>query len=127
MTNDHEFDIIISVPVHIWKLQERGYNQSELAAKEIAKFYLVPISINNLIKIKQTENQSKPNRKDRLSNLAGSFKVINDQEILGKKVLLIDDVITTGSTANECSKVLLLAGAKDICVATIATGKNDID
>lgn len=127
MTNDQQFDIIISVPVHMSKLQERGYNQSELIAKEIAKYFLVQISIDNLIKIKPTMSQSKLHRKDRLSNLAGSFQVTNNQDILGKKILLVDDIITTGSTANECSKVLMQAGAKDITVVTIATGKNDMD
>lgn len=127
MTNHRQFDIILSVPIHSSKLKERGYNQSELLANEVAKFLSIPISTQNLIKKKPTESQSKLDKKDRWINVKDAFQVMDEEKINGKKVLLIDDIITTGATANECSKVLRQAGASRIYVATVATGKNDLE
>ncbi len=127
MTNQVGFDIIISVPLHLSKLEERGYNQSELIAKEIAQYFLIPLSINNLVKSKPTESQSKLDKKGRSINVKGAFCVRDNYEIRDKKVLLVDDIITTGATVNECSKVLVQAGAGEVYVVTVATGIIDTD
>lgn len=127
MTNQAGFDIIISVPLHLSKLEERGYNQSELIAKEIAQYFSISLSINNLVKSKQTESQSKLDKKGRGINVKGAFCISDNHEVIGKRVLLVDDIITTGTTVNECSKVLLQAGAEEVYVVTVATGIIDTD
>lgn len=127
MTNFRNFDIIISVPIHSSKLAERGYNQSELIAREIAKYFGLPVSSSNLIKDKQTESQSLLDKTKRIMNVLDSFRVQDKREIKGKKVLLVDDIITTGATVNECSKVLKQAGGLEVYVVTIATGRSDVN
>lgn len=127
MTNDQEFDIIISVPMHSSKFAERGYNQSELIAVEISRYFSIPVSINNLIKSRPTQVQSKLDKRSRMVNVNGAFGVVCSDDIKDKKVLLIDDIITTGATINECSRVLLEAGAREVYAATVATGRNDLD
>lgn len=123
MTNEKSFDIIISVPMHETNLKKRGYNQSELIAEHIASYYSKPIAKNNLIKTKITLTQSKLDRGERIKNIRDAFKIVYSNEIKDKEVLLIDDILTTGSTVNECSKILQEAGAKKVIVATAATGR----
>ncbi len=127
MTNNLNFDIIVSVPVHYAKMNERGYNQSELIARRLADYYSKPLSTHSLVKSKPTESQSKLDKRDRNVNVRGAFELIDADKITGKKVLLVDDIITTGATVNECSRVLIEAGAKEVYVVTAATGKNDYD
>ncbi|MEK7562697.1 MAG: ComF family protein [Patescibacteria group bacterium] len=115
--------VLIPVPLFSKKLKERGYNQSEELAKELSKILRVPVISDSLKKIKQTESQIKLSKEEREKNLRGAFKVIamSDIAILsGKKVFLVDDVYTTGSTMEECARVLRNAGAKSvwgICLA----------
>ncbi|MGE5328926.1 MAG: ComF family protein [Deltaproteobacteria bacterium] len=123
MTNEKTFDIIISVPIHKTSFKERRYNQSELIAEHIAKYYSKQLVKNNLIKTKETLMQSKLNKNDRSQNIKDAFEVVLKDEVKGKNILLIDDILTTGATVNECSKVLKQNGAKQIIVATVATGK----
>ncbi len=115
-----ENSIIIPVPLEIKKWKDRGYNQSELLAKQIGQSLNVPSVCNNLVKIKKTESQMKLKAKEREENLRGAFKIKNPQEIAGKKVFLIDDVYTTGSTMAECSLTLKAAGAKQVWGIVIA-------
>ena len=114
------YDIIISVPMYKSKQSVRGYNQSSLLARELSKYTNIRVLNNVLIKIKDTKVQSTLNKTTRLKNIKGAFKVQNNEQIIDKKIILMDDIYTTGSTVNECSKVLKLAGAKEILVITIA-------
>ena len=114
------YDIIIAVPMHKNKKAVRGYNQCELIAKEIAKQTGLDFEENILIKVKNTNVQSTLTKLQRMKNVKDAFFVKDIEKIRGKKIILIDDIYTTGSTVNECSKVLKKAGAKEICVATIA-------
>lgn len=123
MTNENNFDIIISVPMHEENFKKRGYNQSELIARHIAKYYSKPVDVNSLIKTKATLTQSKLDKKDRVRNIKDAFKVVFPKKIKGQKVLLVDDILTTGATVNECSRVLYESGAADVIVATAATGR----
>lgn len=116
----NNYDIILPVPIHKKRKAKRGYNQSELIAKEIAKNINVEYSNNVLIKTIDTVPQSTLNQHQRMSNVLGIYKVINSQIIENKNILLIDDIYTTGSTVNECSKVLKQNGAKLVDVLTIA-------
>lgn len=114
------YDIIISVPMHKLKKAVRGYNQSELLAKELAKQLGLELKDNVLIKQKNTNVQSTLTKTQRRNNVKNAFVVKDTEKVKNKRVILIDDIYTTGSTVNECSQVLKKAGAKEICVVTIA-------
>jgi competence protein ComFC len=111
-------DAIIPVPLTPKGLQRRGFNQSLLIAKVIARKIQVPLFMDTLLKVKETRPQIGLSATERQSNLKNAFKVTGD--IRDKRILLIDDVMTTGATVTECSKVLLSAGAKEILVVTLA-------
>ena len=116
-----KYDIIIPVPMYSKKEKLRGYNQTALIAKEIAKAYQNLIyDGKSLQKIKDTKMQSSLNKKQRKNNIKNAYNLINQQKIKDKKIVLLDDIYTTGATANECSKMLKQAGAKEILVVTIA-------
>lgn len=117
-------DLIMFIPIHRRKEAIRGYNQAELLAKYIANYFDTPISKNNLIKVKWTKEQNTLNRVERLNNLKDSFVIRNPQEIHNKNILLIDDIITTGSTFNECAKLLMDNGAKSITALALTSNKN---
>lgn len=115
-----KYDIIIPVPISRKRKYERGYNQTELIAKEIAKILNIKLENNILIKIIDTKVQSELSKKDRLNNVKNAFKIINDGKIKDMNVLIFDDIYTTGSTVNECAKVLKIAGANKVGILTIA-------
>lgn len=112
-------DIIIPVPLHKIRLHERGYNQSELIINDVAKKINLQVEINVLKKIKNIKPQSEKGYKERMKDIKGVYIVENYERIIGKKVLVFDDVYTTGSTTNECKKVLLEAGAKKVVILTM--------
>lgn len=120
--NLKKYDIIIVVPISKQRKRDRGYNQSELVAKEISKIIKVPIVKNVLYKIKNTVPQSSLNKKQREENVKGVYKSKNIIKLYDKKILLIDDIYTTGNTLNECANSLIQKGIKrtDIGVLTIA-------
>lgn len=118
-----EFDLIISVPLHRSRESKRGYNQSRLISKVLSRELGLKESSNLLVRIRDTSSQSLLDRKDRLDNLRGAFKVRNEDAVRNKRILLVDDVMTTGATINECSKVLKKAGAVKVVAAVIATGR----
>jgi ComF family protein len=113
------YDYICSVPLHRVRKRERGYNQSDLIAYAVAQLidmlYLNPVQrrINTL-------SQTLLSRDHRIKNLEGAFKVKDKKLVEGKKIILIDDVFTTGSTLNEIAKTLHSAGAEKICAITVA-------
>ncbi|MEW6214768.1 MAG: ComF family protein [Nitrospirota bacterium] len=111
-------DGIVPVPLSIKRLRERGFNQSLLIARVISKETRVPLLMDILLKKKETPPQIGLSAKERLSNLKGSFEVKED--IKGLRLLLVDDVMTTGATVTECSKQLMKAGAKEVIVLTLA-------
>lgn len=116
----NDYDVIIPVPVSKKRLKERGYNQAELVARQIAKVLDKRLVTNCLYKSINIVAQSTLNKEEREENIKGVYEVKNKDNLLNKKVLLIDDIYTTGSTANECCKVLEEAGARKIGVMTIA-------
>lgn len=120
--NYTNFDFILSVPLHSKKMKSRGYNQSELIGKYIASKLNLQF-IDALKRIKNTNKQSAKSKEERNKNLKDAFKIKKSkkvQVIKNSSVLLVDDVYTTGSTANECSKVLLNYGVRKVYVITIA-------
>ena len=114
------FDGILFVPMHWVRKIFRGYNQSELLAKHIAKILNIELINHVLYKRKNTKQQKRLPSKMRAANVLDSFSVKKCEKIKGKTLLLIDDVSTTGSTLNECAKMLKLSGAKEIYCATFA-------
>lgn len=115
------FDYIVPVPLHIRREQERGFNQSYILARVISEKTRVPI-LNALKRIKPTKHQTLLDKSLRKDNLKGAFKVVKGPSVQGKNLILIDDVYTTGATVDECSKSLLIAGAKTVYVFTCARG-----
>jgi ComF family protein len=116
-----KYDIIIPVPISKQRKRSRGYNQSEIIAKEISK-QIEELEYRNdiLFKIKNTLPQSLLDKEKRGQNIKGAYLVKNAELIKNKKILLLDDIFTTGNTVNECSRVLKLDGAKQIGVLTLA-------
>ncbi len=117
-----KIDLILPVPLHNLKKAERGYNQIDYLAKGISKKTGIKSKINILKRIRYTESQTIMTLKERELNIANAFKVKNKNKIIGKNLLIVDDVITTGSTVKECAKALKSNGANLVyaCSAAIA-------
>ena len=118
--NIKKYDTIIPVPISKKRLKERGYNQCLLISREIAQKTNLELVNNCLIKTKNIIEQSKLNKEDRIQNIQGVYELKNQQLIENKKILLIDDIYTTGSTVNECCKIINEAKPNKIGVLTIA-------
>lgn len=114
------YDIIVPVPISQERKKERGYNQSELIAKEIAQNTSTEYNNQCLFKTRNIIEQSKLNKEERQKNIQGVYKLYNQEILQNKKILLIDDIYTTGSTVNECSRILKQAQPKKIGVLTLA-------
>ena len=116
-----KYDIIIPVPIHAKRKKQRGYNQSELIAKEIAKLQSKLQYDNKILqKEKNTVPQSSLSKEQRKQNVQNVYKLVNQEKIRNKKIILLDDIYTTGNTVNACAKLLKENGAKEIIVLTIA-------
>jgi competence protein ComFC len=124
--NGLAIDIIMPVPIHKKKLRQRGFNQAELMARPLAKGCGLPLESKALLRKKSTPAMSNLDSVQRSQNIAGAFVIEKGKEelVTEKSILLVDDVYTTGSTVDECSRVLLEAGAKEVYVVTIAAGAN---
>ena len=118
--NIKKYDKIIPVPISKKRNKERGYNQSMLIAEEIANKTNLELVNNCLIKTKNIIEQSKLNKEDRQQNIQGVYSLQNERLINNKKILLVDDIYTTGSTVNECCKILQQANPKTIGVLVLA-------
>lgn len=114
-------ECIVPVPVGIKKLRHREFNQSLILAREIGKKLKVPVYPFALRRVKELASQTKLSRQERLENIRDAFKMREGLKVQSKKVLLVDDVFTTGATASECSRILLQhGGARDVQVLTLA-------
>ncbi len=113
-------DVIVPVPLSRVKEKERGFNQSEILSHAAGRMLNVRVSIKNLVRVKHSVPQTELSGSLRRENVRGIFAVKNKGEFEGGEVLLIDDVFTTGSTVNECSRELLRAGARRVNVFTLA-------
>jgi len=114
------FDVLIPVPLHIDRLRERGFNQSLLLAAWVSRSVERPLWPDALQRIRWTESQITLDRAQRRSNVRGAFRVRRPRQVAGRRVILVDDVYTTGATANECARVLRGAGAEEVYVITLA-------
>lgn len=114
-----EAELIVPVPLHRWRLLGRRYNQAALLALALGKRHGVPVAVDGLIRRRRTRPQGGLRRRQRLLNLAGAFQGRADR-VAGKRVLLIDDVVTTGATIAACARALTAAGAARVEVLALA-------
>lgn len=118
LLKEWEIDFIVPVPLHRVKKSERGYNQSFYIAKGISKATGIPLKDNLIKRVKFTETQTSMTRKEREQNIARAFKC--KKNIPSANYLLVDDVITTGSTISECAKEMLTNGAAKVYALSLA-------
>ncbi len=123
-----EFDIVCFPPMSAKSKRERNYNQSELLAEYFCDILdRNDCCVDALVKVRETERQEQLNKQDRKVNLKGSYKINPQIDVKGKRVLVIDDVKTTGATVNECAKVLKKAGAVSVTGLTVSARKERFD
>lgn len=115
--------IIIPVPIHKKRFFERGYNQSAILAKNISKILKIKYASNILTKIKHNSKQSMLKHIERCQNVKDVYKIKNIKNLQGQKILLVDDIYTTGATVNECAKVLKEHGATKVYVIVAARAR----
>lgn len=113
-------EAIVPVPLHPARLRDREFNQSLLLADRLSRRLGPPVAPMGLVRLHATAPQTELSRSARLKNLRRAFAVPNPDRLAGKKVLLVDDVFTTGTTVNECAKALRRAGTGDVFVVTLA-------
>lgn len=113
-------DLVVPVPLHPKKQKQRGYNQSEYIAQGIAHTLNKPVLSDNLFRQTYTSTQTRKNRFERWQNVDGIFGIKTPDEFLGKHILLIDDVVTTGSTLEACAYEILKIPQTNVSIATLA-------
>jgi ComF family protein len=113
------FDAVVPMPLHWRRRWKRGFNQSEVLARGVAKHCRVPM-IDAVQRVRATAVQAGLTNSNRRKNVAGAFRVARKSRIAGKHILLIDDVMTTGSTAAACASVMKRAGARSVTLLTLA-------
>jgi len=118
-------DILVPVPLHSSRYRERGYNQSALLAREIALHTGIPVR-EMLKRHIRTRQQASKDRHERMINVSGAFSVINGLTTENACIGLVDDVVTTGSTMNECARVLRAAGARRVIAVSVTRIDKDI-
>ena len=119
-----EINALVPLPLFADKERKRGYNQSLVICRGIAEVLNVPVISGNVIREKATETQTRKKRKERWQNVESSFGVINNEELINKHVLLVDDVITTGATLEACATEILKVPGLTLSIATLAYATN---
>ena len=114
--------ILVPIPLHKKKLKKRGFNQAGEIAKEFSENLKIPVFSDALIKTKQTSAQVELKKEEREKNIKGVFLCQKPELVMGKKILLIDDIFTTGSTMEQCARLLQEAGAKEVWGVVVARG-----
>jgi ComF family protein len=113
-------DVIIPVPLHKSRLRKRGYNQSTCFADGLSQKLNIPVDEHNLVRVRATETQTHRSRFSRFENMQEVFAIVNPQALINKHVILVDDVVTTGSTLEACGAELLKVEGLKLSIATIA-------
>ena len=117
-------DLVIPVPLHLKRLRQRGFNQAVLLGEILARQWRLPLSRRNLQRIRWTEPQINLSAAERVANVRGAFAVSEPALLKGKRIILVDDVYTTGSTVAECARVLFKADAAEVFVVTVARAES---
>jgi ComF family protein len=115
------FDALVPVPLHATRKRQREFNQAEILADLLSRRTKAPL-LHCLVRTRDTPTQTRLDREERMENLRGAFQVRHTPRVLDRHLLLVDDVLTTGSTVDECARVLCEAGAASIRVVTVARG-----
>jgi ComF family protein len=117
-----EFDVelVLPVPLHKSRQRERGFNQALELARHFCREVKLPLEASLIERIRPTKIQAGLSRRERRMNVEGAFQLTQPRKADGRKILLLDDVFTTGATLNECAKILKRAGASRVCVLTLA-------
>jgi ComF family protein len=113
-------DLVVPVPLHPRRLVERGYNQAALLAAEVAIELGAPLAARALVRVRHTPQQARADRASRLDNVREAFRARRPASLRGRRVVLVDDVATTGSTLTACAEALLAAGAASVTAVVIA-------
>jgi len=116
-------DLIIPVPMHPAKRRKRGYNQADYIAKGVAEILHIEWNPEIMTKIKNTSTQTKKGRKERFDNARNIYQVKNQKMLAGKRVLIVDDVISTGATIGQCAQLLIESGCASVSVAALAAAE----
>lgn len=116
----NQVDGLIPVPLHKKKLRKRGYNQCDSICRGLSETMEVPVIGDVLVRAEFSESQTRKGRYDRFLNVDSKFAIQNESLITNKTLLLVDDVVTTGSTLEACANTLLLVNGTEVCIATIA-------
>ncbi len=119
-----DFDIVMCVPLSKKRMRERGFNQSEIIARRLAEYFKKPFD-DSLIKLKDNHEQHKLSAREREINVKGVYGISDNSRIKGKSILIADDIITTGNTIAECSRVLKENGAREVYCVSIACASMD--
>ncbi|HEY1939710.1 MAG TPA: ComF family protein [Candidatus Angelobacter sp.] len=121
--------IVVPVPLWLGKRQTRGFNQAEAIARTFMSFQhssSIQLETAVLVRTRDTASQTGLTRHQRRANVRGAFAVVRQDKVKGRSVLIVDDVMTTGTTAGECARVLRRAGAKEVFVATVARATKEV-
>lgn len=118
-------DLIIPVPLHLKRLGMRGFNQATVMAGALGRRFGIPVSVDFLARTQWTEPQTRLNRRERLENVKDAFTVMEKGGAEDRKILLLDDVFTTGTTLSECARVLKAAGASEVHALTVTRALPD--
>lgn len=116
----NDINALIPLPLYADKEHKRGYNQAEIICNGVSEIMNIPVINNNVIRKLHTDTQTKKHRTERWENVADSFAVKNKAQLAGKKLLLIDDVITTGATLEACGHTILAVNNINLSIATLA-------
>jgi len=114
--------MVVPVPLHPTKQREREFNQAERLARHLGAAIRIRLNTRLLKRVFPTRTQTQLSRQERLANVRNAFAMRANQRLNGEQVVLVDDVFTTGATTNACARVLLAAGAGEVCVWTVARG-----
>ncbi|MDE2442415.1 MAG: ComF family protein [Betaproteobacteria bacterium] len=120
---DHAFDRLVPLPLHPERLRERGFNQAGEIARQLGDMLGISVDIESLLRTRATPPQADLPYKERQRNVRGAFECRSD--LTGRHLLLIDDVMTTAATANECARILKIHGAASVAIAVIARALKD--
>lgn len=115
-----EADLIVPVPLHLFRLWRRRFNQSALLARRLGDASGRPVHLEALLRVRPTASQVDLSRAERQANVSGAFKLRSGESVVGRRVLLVDDVLTTGATLDACARVLRRAGASAVDALTFA-------
>ena len=115
-----DYDLIVPVPLHLSRLRWRGFNQAQLLARPLSRATHLPIEVRAVERVKATRAQVELGETERRTNVRGAFRVTAPARVRGRRILLVDDVFTTGATVNECAATLQRAGARGVDVLVLA-------